>query len=437
MPMNRSVSRDRRLFLQAAAALTTSVFSGTASDKSSNDSPGGSGGEKLRVAVIGANNRGSALIKGFIASPDADVVVVCDVDSQIAQRAAGIVDKETGAAPKTYADLREVLDRSDVDAIVVATPNHWHAPAAIMSCAAGKHVYIEKPCSQTAEEGVWAVQAARKHNRIVMMGSQRRSWPAVIEAIDLVQSGRIGKVPYARTWYNNRRKSIGVGKQVAPPSTLNWDLWQGPAPRRPYVDNLVPYNWHWNWHWGNGELGNNGVHMLDLARWGLQVTYPNRVTAGGGKYGHDDDQQTPDTMMVTYDFPDSKTITWEGLSWSPMGPHDSSVGVSFHGSEGTLVVFGKGYTLFDDRNKKIQTVTDSAGDTAHLAQFIDCIRTGRTPNTDIQVAHDSTLLTHLGNIAFRTEEVLRVDAKTGMPQGNEVATALWGREYEKGWTPVV
>jgi predicted dehydrogenase len=329
------------------------------------------------------------------------------------------------------------LDRKDIDAIIVATPNHWHAPATILGCAAGKHVYVEKPCSQTAEEGVWAVEAARKHDRIVMMGSQRRSWPAIITAMELVHSGRIGSVPYARTWYNNRRQSIGVGKQVPAPARLDWDLWQGPAPRRPYVDNVVHYNWHWHWHWGNGELGNNGIHVLDLARWGMQVKYPTRVTAGGGKYRHEDDQQTPDTMMVTYDFPDSKTITWEGLSWSPMGLHDTSVGVSFHGTEGTLVVIGQGYTLYDDHNNEIETVTDAGGDTAHLAQFVECIRNGGTPNTDIQIAHDSTLLTHLGNMAYRTGGLLNIDPTNGKPLGNEAATALWGRDYAPGWQPIV
>ncbi|MGB7327084.1 MAG: Gfo/Idh/MocA family oxidoreductase [Rubripirellula sp.] len=442
--MHTDASQQRRLFLQAGAAITASMLTGTALAQSpesdshtATEDQGKPDGPKVRLAVIGANNRGTALIKGFNANPNAEVVAVCDVDSEVLQRTAALIDQPSGDQPTTYADLRHVLDRPDIDAIVVATPNHWHAPATILGCAASKHVYVEKPCSQTPEEGVLAVQAARKHNRVVMMGSQRRSWPAVIAAMDLVHSGRIGKVHYARTWYNNRRTSIGLGKQVPAPQTLDWDLWQGPAPRRPYVDNIVHYNWHWNWHWGNGELGNNGIHVLDLARWGMQVTHPNRVTAGGGKYRHQDDQQTPDTMMVTYDFPESKTITWEGLSWSPMGAHDTSVGVSFHGSEGTLVIFGQGYTLYDDHNKEIETVTDAGGDTAHLDQFVQCIQNGGTPNTDIQVAHDSTLLTHLGNMAFRTGGLLNIDPKTGKPLDNEAATALWGREYANGWKPVV
>ncbi|TWT75170.1 Gfo/Idh/MocA family protein [Allorhodopirellula solitaria] len=432
--------RDRRLFLKGSAAIGGAMLSrtvmGDTSSEASSDKPA-SANETQRVAIIGVNNRGSALAKGFIANPDSDVVCICDVDSRAAEKAANMIEERSQRRPEIETDIRKVLDRAEIDAIVVATPNHWHAPATIMGCAAGKHVYVEKPCSHTAEEGVWAVEAARKHDRTVMMGSQRRSWPAVIKAIEMVQSGRIGKAAYARTWYNNRRPSIGHGKQVATPDWLNWELWQGPAPRQSYLDNLVHYNWHWKWRYGNGELGNNGIHMLDLARWGLEVNHPNRVTAGGGKYRHDDDQETPDTMMVTYDFPESKSITWEGISWSPLGPFDSQVGVSFHGSAGSLVILGTGYTLFDDHNKEIETVSDSGGDTTHIAEFLDCIESGRRPNADIAEAHRSTLLCHLGNMAYRTQSTLQVDPKTGKPQNDSNAQSMWGREYAKGWKPQV
>lgn len=437
MSLHEQHQRDRRLFLQAGAAIGASVLSRKAIAETPAPSDSGSSAEKIRIAIMGINSRGTALAKGFIANPDADIVCVCDVDSRAAEKGAAMIADKTKQRPEVESDIRRMLERPEIDAIVVAAPNHWHAPATIMGCAAGKHVYVEKPCSNTAEEGVWAVEAARKHERTVMMGSQRRSWPAIIKAIDLVQSGGIGKVSYARTWYNNRRTSIGHGSEAGVPEWLNWELWQGPAPRRPFVDNVVHYNWHWKWLYGNGELGNNGIHVLDLARWGLQVTHPSRVTAGGGKYRHDDDQETPDTMMVTYDFPEDKTITWEGISWSSMGPYDSQVGVSFHGSEGTLIVLGTGYTLFDERNKEIETVSDAGGDTAHIAEFIDCIRTGRRPNADIEEAHRSTLLCHLGNMAYRTSSTLHLDPETGKPKDNEEAQKLWGREYAEGWAPKV
>ena len=282
-----------------------------------------------------------------------------------------------------------------------------------------------------------AVKAARKNKRIVQMGTQRRSWSGIAEAIKRMHDGEIGQVLYARTWYNNRRPSIGHGKETAVPDWLDWRMWQGPAPDRPFKDNIVHYNWHWHWHWGNGELGNNGVHAIDVARWGLDVTYPIRVTAGGGKYRHDDDQETPDTMMVTFDFPEKKTITWEGLSWSPLGPHDSGFGVSFHGTEGSLVIRSAGYTIYDMKLKEVASGTGSAGDKDHFADFLDAVRTGRLPNADIEKGHQSTLLCHLGNIAYRSGSVLNTDPINGHILDNESAQNFWGREYSPGWEPKV
>ena len=197
------------------------------------------------------------------------------------------------------------------------------------------------------------------------------------------------------------------------------------------------YNWHWHWHWGNGELGNNGVHAIDVARWGLDVHFPTRVTAGGGKYRHDDDQETPDTMMVTFDFPERKTITWEGLSWSPLGPHDSGFGMSFHGTEGSIVIRTGAYTVFDMKKKQVGGNSGDASDKEHFADFLDAVRTGRLPNADIQKAHESTLLCHLGNIAYRTQSVLRTDPTNGHILDHPSADAMWGREYQPGWEPSV
>lgn len=433
-----SIDRDRRLFLKAgtsllAAAATTQIHAPGRSRAQESPSPN----ETIRIGVMGVNGRGLALARGFMASSGAEVVSICDVDSRAAQRAAEVIAKAQSRPATVNSDVRRMLDDKSIDALVVAAPNHWHAPATILGCSAGKHVYVEKPCSQTPEEGELSIQAARKHNRVVQMGSQRRSWPAVIEAVNEIQAGKIGEVHYARSWYNNRRGPIGTGKQTAVPEWLDWELWQGPAPRRPFVDNMVHYNWHWVWHWGNGELGNNGPHGLDVARWGLGVTYPNRVSAGGGKYRHQDDQETPDTMMVTYDFPGGKTITWEGLSWSALGPHDTGFGVSFHGTEGSIVVRDAGYVLYDVKNKEIDKKSAAAGDKDHLENFLACIRSGSRPNADIEEGHRSTLLCHLGNIAYRTESVLKIDPTNGHILENEAAKKLWGREYENGWEPKV
>jgi predicted dehydrogenase len=356
-----------------------------------------------------------------------------DVDSRGHEGAIALVKEKQERAPQAVTDFRRILDDKAVDILVCAAPNHWHAPATILGCQAGKHVYVEKPCSHTAEEGEWAVAAARKHNRVVQMGSQRRTWPAIREGIERVYAGEIGAVRYARTWYNNRRPSIGKHPPSSPPVGLDWALWQGPAPDRPFKENIVHYNWHWHWHWGNGELGNNGVHAIDIARWGLGVDYPTRVTSGGGKYRHDDDQETPDTMMVTFDFAGNKTITWEGLSWSPYGSGGSMFGVSLHGDEGTLVVADPGYKIFDKQNKEKDVKPGVGGDRDHVQNFLTAITEGKRPHADIEEAHKSTLLCHLGNVAYRVGRVLKTDAANGHIVGDEDAAKLWGREYRPGW----
>jgi predicted dehydrogenase len=392
--------------------------------------------DRLVVAVMGVNGRGSYLSTVFSANSGAVVAAVCDVDERALGKGVAAVEKATGKAPRTERDIRRLLDDQSIDVLVVAAPNHWHAPATILGCAAGKHVYVEKPCSHNPREGELAVEASRKHKRVVQMGSQRRSRASIIEAIGKLHSGEIGRVMFARTWYNNRRGSIGRGKQVEVPSWLDFNLWQGPAAERPYRDNLVHYNWHWFWNWGNGELGNNGVHVLDVARWGLNVNYPTRVVAAGGKYRHDDDQETPDSHQVTFDFGD-KTITWEGLSWSPYGPGGEMFGASFHGDKGTLLLLDSHYVIYDLQNKEVAKFPGRGGDAEHIANFLDCIRTNQRPTADIEEAHKSTLLCHLGNIAYRTNSTLTCDPKNGHILGNEKATQLWSREYRNGWEPRV
>jgi predicted dehydrogenase len=385
---------------------------------------------------MGVNGRGGALCKAFIGHK-VEVAYVCDVDRNVLQRAVAAVANDQGRAPKGIEDLRVMLDDKTVDGIAIAAPNHWHAPATILGCTHDKHVYVEKPCSHNPREGELAVEAARKYNRVVTMGSQRRSWPAIIEGIAKLHAGELGKLHYARAWYNNRRPSIGYGKEVSPPSHLDWALWQGPAAERPFKDNVVHYNWHWHWHWGNGELGNNGVHALDVARWGMQTDYPTRVTAGGGKYRHDDDQETPDTHVVTFDFPGKKSIMWEGLSWSTYGPGGSQFGVSFHGDEGTMLIVDSGYKIFDMKNKEVAAAGGRGGDADHVGNFIDCIRNGKRPNADIEEAHKSTLLCHLGNISYRVNRVLNTAEENGRISGDDEAAKLWTREYSPGWEPKV
>jgi predicted dehydrogenase len=428
------MSLSRRRFHQVAAASAagaTLAGPGYFTQAAAQESNAAS--NVMTVALMGVNGRGTALAGAFMKQPNCRIAYVCDVDSRATERVVDLVEKEQKRKPNATADVRKVFDDKSIDILVCAAPNHWHAPATILGCASGKHVYVEKPCSHNAAEGEMAIGAARKFNRVVTMGSQRRSWPVLQEGIKKLHDGAIGRLMYARSWYNNKRGSIGQGKPSNVPDWLNYDLWQGPAPELPFKDNLIHYNWHWHWHWGNGELGNNGVHALDVARWGMQVDYPVRVASSGGRYRFQDDQETPDTHMVAFDFADRKTITWEGLSWSPLGNLQSGFGVSFHGEQGSMVIDGGGYKLLDLSNKEIESQSGAGSDSVHVANFLECIRTSSRPNADIEEAHKSTLLCHLGNIAHRVNRVLKTDPANGRVVDDTDAMALWGREYRSGW----
>jgi predicted dehydrogenase len=420
-------------------ALVSLVGSGRAQDpeaRGPHPADATSPNERVRIAVIGCNNRGMDHIAGFLSVPNVEVAYVCDVDRRALDKGLAAAAAKQGHPPAGEKDLRRVLEDRTVDAVSIATPDHWHAPATILACAAGKHVYVEKPGSHNASESGLMVEAARKHKRVVQMGNQRRSWPWVGEAINTVRSGELGGVFLARSWYTNHRGSIGHGKTVPVPEWLDFSLWQGPAPDRPYRDNLVPYNWHWFWHWGTGELGNNGVHALDLARWGLAVGCPRRVTCGGGRYHFQDDWETPDTCSAMFDFGD-KAIEWIGQSCDPRGFEGTSFGATFYGEKGSLVLAGSSATIYDLSDKFVREIKGKYDDVAHFANFIDGIRKGSSLNAEIEDGQRSTFLCHLGNIAWRSEQTLKVDPTTRRIVDNKPAAAFWGRTYRKGWEPKV
>lgn len=395
----------------------------------------GSPNDRLVVAVMGLG-RGAAVAQTFASQPNVAVKYLCDVDTARSAPVAKSFEARYGSAPTVITDVRKALDDKDVDILVCAAPNHWHAPATIMACAAGKHVYVEKPCSHNPQEGEWMVEAARKYKRCVQMGNQRRSAPGTQEAIRRLREGAIGRVYLAKSWYNNNRPPIGKGVPADPPSTLDYDLWQGPAPRRPYLTNRIHYNWHWFWHWGNGELGNNGIHYIDLCRWGLEVDYPMRVTSTGGRYRFDDDQETPDTNLVTYDFAGGKSIKWEGLSCNRM-PAGKDLMILFHGEKGTIAIEGNGYGVYGPDGKEIRREKGEGSDAMHIGTFLGAIRGTSQLTSDIETAHKSTLLCHLGNIAYRTGRLINCDPKTGLIRDDKQAMQYWTREYEKGWEPSV
>lgn len=407
----------------------------------------GAPNNKVIVGVMGTNSRGEYLATLFSALPDVEVGYICEVDETVLQRTIAKIESLTGKKPKGFTDVRKLLEEKDLDAIAIAAPDHWHAPAALMAVKAGKHVYVEKPCSHNPGEGEILVRAAEKYKKLIQMGNQRRSWPGVQEAMQSLKDGVIGRPYYAQGWYANSRKSIGLGKEVTVPSTLDFNLWQGPAPRKSYKDNLIHYNWHWFWHWGTGEALNNGTHELDLMRWGLGVDYPLKVTSIGGRFHYKDDWQTPDTQTISYEFANNTAISWEGRSCNGYPQEGSGRGVIFYGERGSMVIpGGDSYKIYDLENKVVKEVkspletgetTNTTGmgeklDSLHLLNFINTIRENEKLNSPIAEGHKSTLLPQLGNIAFRSGKILSCDA-TGQISDKKVYDELWAREYEKGW----
>ncbi|ACU03906.1 MULTISPECIES: Gfo/Idh/MocA family protein [Pedobacter] len=407
--------------------------------------------DRIRVAMMGVNARGLALADNFSQQPNCEISYVCDVDSRAADKCMAVVEKNQHKRPKAEPDFRRALEKKEVDALVVAAPDHWHAPAAILASKAGKHVYLEKPCSHNPNEGEILLAAVAKYKNVIQMGNQRRSYPNIVAAIKELHAGIIGRPYFAKTWYNNNRPSIGIGKETAVPDWLNFDLWQGPAPRVAYKDNFLHYNWHWFWHWGTGEALNNGTHMVDLARWGLGVDYPTKVTSAGGRYRYKDDWQTPDTQVMTIEFGDKATITWEGRSCNGRNIEGSNVGVIFYGESGSLQIgAGNGYTVYDLNNKLIKEVKNDVNivagsltnpsqslDALHINNFFDAIKKGTTLRSDILSGHKSTLLVQLGNIAQRSGSTLEIDPENGHILNNREAMKYWKRTYQKGWEPTV
>ncbi|MGZ5219717.1 MAG: Gfo/Idh/MocA family protein, partial [Chitinophagaceae bacterium] len=400
---------------------------------------------------MGVNSRGLAVGTNFAAQKNCEVLYVCDVDSRAADKCIAAIEKIQQKRPVASPDFRKALEDKNVDVLIVTAPDHWHAPAAILACAAGKHVYLEKPCSHNPNEGEMVVKATAKYNRVVQMGNQRRSWPNVAAAIAEVHAGVIGRPYFAKTWYTNNRPSIGKGKVVEVPYWLNYELWQGPAPRQPYRDNLIHYNWHWFWNWGTGESLNNGTHMVDLARWGLGVDYPIRVSSAGGRYRYQDDWETPDTQVINLEFDNNSAITWEGRSCNGRSVEGNSVGVMFYGETGSLLIeSGNSYKIYDLKNVLVKEVknnftvdarntSDPAQelDALHIQNFFDSIKNSTKLNSDISSGHKSTLLVQLGNIALRSGHTLHINPTNGQILNDKEAIKYWGREYHPGWEPKV
>ena len=437
---------DRREFIRSASVTVaglalTARSGGTAFLR-------GSPNEKVVVAVMGLNGRGMVHAQNFARLANTQVAYLCDVDAQVMAKAVSAM--ATGAsgdvrAPKAVADFRRALDDRSVDALAIAAPDHWHTPAAILAMQAGKHVYVEKPCGHDPHEGELIVRAQQRYQRVVQMGNQQRSAPRSIEAIQAIRDGVIGRPYLASAWYANTRKGIGRGKLAPVPSHLDYELWQGPAPRAPYHDNVIHYNWHWFRRWGTGEICNNGAHEIDIARWALGVEHPTRVSSSGSRLHFDDDWEFPDSQEVVFDFAGEKRIVWQGRSCNGLQTFGRGRGTCILGTGGSIVLDRDGYVLHAVDGRVIREVReetssdglnlrgDDAATSAHMENFANAIRTGEALRSPIVEGATSVLLCHLGNIAQYTGRTLRIEPSSGRIIGDDAAMRWWGREYAPDW----
>jgi predicted dehydrogenase len=392
--------------------------------------------ERVTLCVVGIRGRGASLASNFAALPNAHITHVCDVNTNLLGPFAKKIADIQKSEPKQVQDLRRVLEDKSVDALVVATPDHWHALATIWGCQAGKHVYVEKPISHNIGEGRKMVEAARKHNRIVQVGTQSRSVPHMIEAINQVRSGKLGPIHMAKAWNSQLRRRVPPQPDAAVPAGLDWEIWQGPAPERPFNPNRYSYGWRWLWDYGTGDMGNDGVHDLDIARWGLGVDFPTSASTTASKLVFDGDiQETPDTQVVTFTFPQSKAmLVYEQRLWSPYFQDGYENGVAFYGTQGYLLLGRRGWKVVGERNKVLLDKTEAFSDIPHLQNFLDCVKGQAKPNCDIEEGQRSTLLAHLGNISYRVGRPLKFDGKKETISGDDEAARLLTRKGRKEFT---
>jgi predicted dehydrogenase len=442
-------SLDRRDFLKKASAAGLGAFAA-----SRGAGPlfalEGSPAEKMKVAIMGLNGRGMVPARAFARGANTTVGYLCDVDSSVLTKAITEILPLQATRPKGVGDFRQILDDKSVDALIIAAPDHWHAAATILALDAGKHVYVEKPSGHDAGEDELIVAAARKHpNLKVQLGTQARSGTHFIEALELVRGGGIGTPYLARAWYANTRTGIGTGRVVPVPANLNYELWQGPAPRTPYRDNVIHYNWHWFTNWGTGEICNNGTHEIDVGRWFLGVDYPKSVSSTGGRFHYADDWQFPDTQEATFVFDGDKSIIWQGQSCNGLGLYDRSRGTTILGTNGSVVVDRDGYVVYDLKNKKVKEVNaapkgdglNTVGDDwltqLHIDNFVNAVRTGTKLSAPIEDGAITGMLCHLGTISQQVGRKLTTDPKTGHILNDADASKLWSRDYDPRWKPVV
>jgi predicted dehydrogenase len=398
---------------------------------------------KISICMIGVKARGGHVLNTFASLPEVDVKYVCDIDEGVlAARIAG-VEKQTGRRPQAIKDYRQALEDKSLDAVVIGTPDHWHALPTIHACQAGKDVYVEKPDGHNIIEGQTMVAAAKKYGRVVQLGTQARTGPHLLSLMDYLKTGALGTVRFAKAWESSKQGSIGHPADRNPPPGVDYNRWLGPAPLRPFNPMRFHGNWRWFFDYGTGDLGNDGVHRLDMARWALATAaaakgeqlpeLPRTISSLGGKYYFDDDQEWPDTLMTTYDFAPHFLITYEMRIWNAYPLHDEEEGAAVYGDQGYVVIGNTRWRAFDAKGKQVKEDKAGYNDVGHVKNFLDCMRTRKRPNADLEtVGHPSSLLCHLGNAAWRAGRQLKFDKNTYTFVGDADANQYLTRaEYRK------
>ncbi len=444
-------SKSRRKFLKesiaaGSAAAGLSVLNPTSSIAAPNARILGAN-DRIRVALIGCGGQGSGNLRAMLRIKNVECVGLCDVDDEQTAKTAKSVNEQYSQTPALVTrDFRKILDQKDVDAVIIGTPDHWHALNTVLACQAGKDVYVEKPLSISIGEGRVMVDAARKHDRVVQMGTQQRSATHYADAVNYVKSGKLGKIRLVRCWaYQEWMGNIQVVPDSDPPANVDYDLWLGPARKRPFNKNRFHFNFRWYWDYSGGLMTDWGAHMIDIANWGMDIKAPTSAMSVGGKYGYPDDaEETPDTQQVLWSFPNFSMI-WEHATAIGRGPEARDHGVAFHGNDGVLVVDRGGWEVYPeterkDRKRAYKTTgvpRQGAGNQdyhfQHVKNFIDCVQSRKRPNSDVEIGHNSMIACHLGNIAFRLGRQVKWDVEKERVIGDTEAQQYVMREYRSPW----
>lgn len=393
--------------------------------------------DRIRVGLIGCGGMGRGDLATFLANKEVDCPIVCDVDDRQAARARVLVEETRGNSPDTVRDFRRVLDRKDVDAVIVATPDHWHALPTVLACQAGKDVYVEKPLATSIAEGRAMLEAVRRHGRVVQMGTQWRSHPTVAEAVDFVRSGKLGKIRFVRCWaYHDWLGDIGNPPDGEPPEGVDYDFWLGPAPKRPFNPNRFHFNFRWFWDYAGGLMTDWGVHLINVVLWAMGTTPPKTVSSSGGKYVLDDNSETPDTQIAVYDFPNYALI-WEHQVQCGVGMNNRPWGIWFSGTEGTLIMTdGEWEVISEPKKQRLQPVRKQGSldaRPAHVRNFLDCMRSRKDPVENLEIGHFVSTVAHLGNVALRSNVKIHWDAVHERVTNSREADRLVGVRYRKPW----